>query len=588
MESNKRAKYFFEDEDLLSMEQDEAQRFLKMQPFSKLNDLAKNANTQEFMLKTARMRPIYFKHPFNLYDYQEDALRWMRERENAFGSIKGGIMSMKMGLGKTLTALAHILSSPKGNFPTLVIASKTVLNEWQTQGCEKFFENAPKTLFFHKDFMNETDITAMTREKLIEFDIVFTSYDFLNVVYNNVTFVDKLMDKKPAVIINLQTRKLADNAQLSGSSILYGTPWCRIICDESQRFANPKTVIFRSVMALYGDYKWCLSGTPIRNYKTDIWAQLRFCGYTTIDKASNWNKEGNFRWSSERLSKYVYTMDYDEAHITLPKLHEHIHEVQMSPTQQLVYNLVLKRTKEIFEMTVSGTSTFMTVINMFTRLRQCVIAPYLMTSESKRNFDCSYSELSPILEDSIIKEICYDKTSEAGYLSAKIQKTIEILRSIPSGEKVVFFTMFTSYLDLMKEAIKEFLPGFYFLSIDGDTKGNERGDILEKFKTDPSVRVLLLTYKVGGEGLNIVEANHCICGEPWWNDAVHSQAIARVWRTGQKKEVHHHQVIVANSIEKYVLGVCQQKNSMTAEFFGKGSNNQISMSSMASILYSKN
>ncbi len=32
-------------------------------------------------------------------------------------------------------------------------------------------------------------------------------------------------------------------------------------------------------MAVYGKYKWCLTGTPIRNYETDIWAQLRFCGY---------------------------------------------------------------------------------------------------------------------------------------------------------------------------------------------------------------------------------------------------------------------------------------------------------------------
>ncbi len=39
-------------------------------------------------------------------------------------------------------------------------------------------------------------------------------------------------------------------------------------------------------MAVYGKYKWCLTGTPIRNYETDIWAQLRFCGYKGVEKVT--------------------------------------------------------------------------------------------------------------------------------------------------------------------------------------------------------------------------------------------------------------------------------------------------------------
>ncbi len=60
----------------------------------------------------------------------------------------------------------------------------------------------------------------------------------------------------------------------------------RVICDESQKLANPKTMTYKCIMAVYGKYKWCLTGTPIRNYETDIWAQLRFCGYKGCGKVT--------------------------------------------------------------------------------------------------------------------------------------------------------------------------------------------------------------------------------------------------------------------------------------------------------------
>ena len=53
--------------------------------------------------------------------------------------ILGGIVCLQMGMGKTLVALAHTLASPRGPFPTLVVASKTIMSEWKSQGFEKFF-----------------------------------------------------------------------------------------------------------------------------------------------------------------------------------------------------------------------------------------------------------------------------------------------------------------------------------------------------------------------------------------------------------------------------------------------------------------
>jgi len=56
----------------------------------------------------------------------------------------------------------------------------------------------------------------------------------------------------------------------------------------------------------------------------------------------------------------------------------------------------------------------------------------------------------------------------------------------------------------------------------------------------------MLSSKAGGCGLNLIGANRLVMFDPDWNPANDDQAMARVWRDGQKKKVHF-------SLEKYEL-----------------------------------
>jgi SNF2 family DNA or RNA helicase len=107
-------------------------------------------------------------------------------------------------------------------------------------------------------------------------------------------------------------------------------------------------------------------------------------------------------------------------------------------------------------------------------------------------------------------------------------------------------------------------PSFKFVQIDGDTKN--RSALIDQFKTDPYTQGLFMTYKVGSEGLNLTEATHCICIEPWWTNAVHSQAKARLWRTGQTKPVYIHNVITKGSIEENIVKICNKKDDMASSY----------------------
>ena len=81
----------------------------------------------------------------------------------------------------------------------------------------------------------------------------------------------------------------------------------------------------------------------------------------------------------------------------------------------------------------------------------------------------------------------------------------------------------------------------------------ERRSVLAAFKEQISVKVILMSLKAGGEGLNLQEASHVLVLEPWWNPQVELQAIGRAHRIGQKRAVTAYRYITENTIEERML-----------------------------------
>jgi SNF2 family DNA or RNA helicase len=90
-----------------------------------------------------------------------------------------------------------------------------------------------------------------------------------------------------------------------------------------------------------------------------------------------------------------------------------------------------------------------------------------------------------------------------------------------------------------------------------------KSSVLDNFKTDTYAKILLINLKAGSCGLNLVEANHVIMVEPYWNDSEYQQAINRVYRIGQTKEVHVHNILIKNSLELWLKNMQELKNKMS-------------------------
>ncbi|KAI5197174.1 hypothetical protein E4T38_08141 [Aureobasidium subglaciale] len=121
----------------------------------------------------------------------------------------------------------------------------------------------------------------------------------------------------------------------------------------------------------------------------------------------------------------------------------------------------------------------------------------------------------------------------------------------------VVFSSWTSYLDLIEIALKDAKIGF--LRLDGQLSVSARTQVLDRFKTDPNIYVCLVSIKAGGQGLNFTAANNVFMMEPQFNPGVEMQAIDRVHRLGQKRDVHIRRFIMANSFEEKIVELQKKK-----------------------------
>ncbi|KAG5362334.1 DNA repair protein [Yarrowia sp. C11] len=140
--------------------------------------------------------------------------------------------------------------------------------------------------------------------------------------------------------------------------------------------------------------------------------------------------------------------------------------------------------------------------------------------------------------------------------SSKLVALVAKLKALPKDAKSVVFSQFTSYLDIIQtELRREKIQAFRF---DGTLSRQQRTDVLKAFGLSEG-SVLLISLKTGGVGLNLVTANHAFIMDPWWTFAQEAQAIDRIHRMGQTKDVHVTRFIVENSVEEKMLKIQQQK-----------------------------
>ena len=162
--------------------------------------------------------------------------------------------------------------------------------------------------------------------------------------------------------------------------------------------------------------------------------------------------------------------------------------------------------------------------------------------------------------------------SPSASTSAKIGSLLSHLQSLPRNTKSVVFSQFTSFLDLISPQLTR--HNIHHLRFDGTMSQKVRAGVLRAFNAEnasdaSAPRVLLLSLRAGGVGLNLTAANRVFMMDPWWSFAVEAQAIDRVHRMGQTQKVEVIRFVVKESIEGRMLRV-QERKMVVAGTLGVG------------------
>nr|WP_320016940.1 DEAD/DEAH box helicase [uncultured Desulfobacter sp.] len=430
-----------------------------------------------------------------LRGYQKQGVRWI---SYLYKHKSGGCLADDMGLGKTIQTIALLASIyPEQKQPTLIVMPKTLLFNWESE-LKRFTPELTSGPYYGQT----RDIKTLGSK-----NIILTTY---------------------AMVRN-------DIEQLKEEH------FHMVVLDESQNIKNPNSKTSRAVMLLQTDHRFALSGTPIENNMSELYALFRFLNPAMFGTFSDFSKnylnpiqKNDNKAVAKELRKKIYPFVLRRLKTQvlkdLPDKMEQVLHVDMSREQAALYHqrrLMYKRAiqEEIQAKGLKKSQLF--ILQAMGELRQIASIPEIK-SDNKI--------ISPK------RELLMDHVADA----------------VAGKHKVLVFANYLHSLECVSQDMED--AGIHHLVMTGATR--DRNHIVEQFQQDDSCQALLMTLKIGGLGLNLTAAEYVFLFDPWWNLAAENQAIDRAHRMGQKNTVFSYRLIARDSIEEKILMLQEKKKEL--------------------------
>lgn len=149
---------------------------------------------------------------------------------------------------------------------------------------------------------------------------------------------------------------------------------------------------------------------------------------------------------------------------------------------------------------------------------------------------------------------------------------------VSSGHRFLIFSQQKSMLDLIQTQLLDAqLPGLTYLRLDGNVEPSKRGELVQKFNSDPTIDLMLLTTHVGGLGLNLTGADTVVFMDHDWNPQKDLQAMDRAHRIGQTRTVNVYRLICVGTLEEKIMGLQQFKLNLANSVVNQQNSSMLSM-----------
>ncbi|MCL2806115.1 MAG: DEAD/DEAH box helicase [Treponema sp.] len=415
----------------------------------------------------------------------------------------GCILADDMGLGKTVQSIAAILRLKEEgmlNESCLVVAPAALLCNWEKE-LDRFAPSL-KVSRYH----------GSSRRLNKKSDIFLTTYQ------------TTVRDEKKLIKRNFSL----------------------LLVDEAHLMKNAQTRISRTVKHLRSKYRLALSGTPVENRLEDLRSLFDFILPGYLGDAAKFREQYRIPIEVMRSTEKAHNLQKITSPFLLRRLKTDKKIIKDLPDKIIIneYAVLEKEQAALYETVVSESVKRSESIDP--KERSSLIL-YMLTS---------------------LKQICnhprvYDKESPASMeLSGKAQLLVTLLKEILANrEKVLVFSQYVETLECLKPIINKEL-GEAALIYHGGFGQEKRAQIVNTFQTDPAARIMLISLRAGGLGLNLTAASRVIHYDLWYNPAVENQATDRAFRIGQKRNVFVHRFITKNSFEEKIDAMISSKQEL--------------------------
>jgi len=183
-----------------------------------------------------------------------------------------------------------------------------------------------------------------------------------------------------------------------------------------------------------------------------------------------------------------------------------------------------------------------------------------MTSLTVKDTKCEICFKEKVKESEKVCKKCQTKLdSNKKYEGSKVLKLIEILKKEPT-RKTIVFSQFRELLMILGPILSN--HGIKYVNFDGQMNLKQKDKALETLRNDKDTTVLLCSLKSGALGLNLTIASQVVIFDPWWNPQIQEQAVDRVYRIGQTRDVDVFEFAIKGSVEVEILKLQDQKRNL--------------------------
>ncbi|KAF2176801.1 hypothetical protein K469DRAFT_645313 [Zopfia rhizophila CBS 207.26] len=472
-----------------------------------------------------------------LKEYQLKGLQWMI---SLYNNNLNGILADEMGLGKTIQTISlitYLIERKQQPGPYLVIVPLSTLTNWNNE-FEKWAPSVQRIVY-----KGPPNARKQQQQQIRwgQFQVLLTTYEFI----------------------------------IKDRPILSKVKWVHMIVDEGHRMKNANSKLSSTITQYYTTrYRLILTGTPLQNNLTELWAMLNFVLPTIFKSVKSFDEWFNTPFANTGGQDKMELTE-EEQLLVIRRLHKVLRPFLLRRLKKDVEKDLPDKTERVIKCNFSALQAKL--------YKQLVTHNKLMVSDGKggktgmRGLSNMLMQLRKLCNHPFVFEEVEDQMNPGKGTNDLLWRTagkFELLERIlpkfqATGHRVLIFFQMTQIMNIMEDFLR--LKGMAYLRLDGSTKADDRSDLLKLFNAPNSPYFcFLLSTRAGGLGLNLQTADTVIIYDSDWNPHQDLQAQDRAHRIGQKNEVRILRLITSNSVEEKILERANFKLDMDGKVIQAG------------------